>query len=40
MNLERSDPAPGPDRPDGAPARDRWLDLLRAGSLSVVVLWH
>lgn len=22
------------------PARDRWLDLLRAGSLGVVVLWH
>ena len=29
-----------PERSDPAPARDRWLDLLRAGSLSVVVLWH
>lgn len=23
-----------------APVRDRWVDLLRAGSLAVVVLWH
>jgi hypothetical protein len=25
---------------DRATGRDRWLDLLRAGSLAVVVLWH
>lgn len=27
-------------RPEAPPVRDRWLDLLRAGSLGVVVIWH
>lgn len=29
-----------PSEPVGPVERDRWLDLLRAASLSVVVLWH
>ncbi|HVF32567.1 MAG TPA: acyltransferase family protein [Acidimicrobiales bacterium] len=40
MNLERSAPTSGPEPVDATAGRDRWLDLLRAGSLSVVVLWH
>jgi hypothetical protein len=40
VSLEQSDSTYGPARTDAPAARDRWLDLLRAGSLSVVVLWH
>ena len=33
-------PATAGVRPTAPPVRDRWLDLLRAGSLGVVVIWH
>ncbi|MGI8794510.1 MAG: acyltransferase family protein, partial [Acidimicrobiales bacterium] len=33
-------PDQGVTRATAPPVRDRWLDLLRAGSLGVVVIWH